>query len=569
MIKFHVLRNKNGFRTPYFARSPNSNLFWVSLIEKAYAKLHKRYWAISNGTVEDALHDLTGIYPERFPIDIGNFTDVTKLYDAMKILTLSGALIGSALIYDRVEISEAQKEKEMKSALSKGIQPGVYYSVLDWREVELKETNNKTVRIVRVQNPWENAIEWNGDFCDDDKIWTPTMKTYFKSLSSNKENNRYVHEWYTDDGIFWIRTEDFASYFNNIYVVRDFPDNYEGVRYSSSWNPSFGYPHKKNVEWIKNAQYVFKVTDQKPVDFIFLLQQKDPRFISSNSPPYHSKLLKIGFIIWKIASTEDKLVFYHESKEIFRKEPVSKRFIHGLVTLPIGKYVVIPITENAGDWSYFQLKIFFDSDFINFITPGYKVILENEEAIDPIDKFKPFDGSKVDKISDRLHKGGKYDNVLSDISSMRVRTNKNSQIDKIMKQEIKSSAWASSILIPFNCDHMVNTLKVSEEFIKAGLTSKDSKTEPNSKIKKSMIDQMGRKRDNFKAFSEEIVNDQEEIVFSGSTNDHEFKQTAYGKIFIIKKHFLIEEYAYMLLKQCHHKYYSIIYLFNLQYLQLN
>lgn len=146
-----------------------------------------------------------------------------------------------------------------------------------------------------------------------------------------------------------MRTEDFASYFNTIYVVRDFPDNYEGVKYSSSWNPSFGYPHKKNVEWIKNLQYVFKVTDQKAVDFIFLLQQKDPRFISSNSPPYHSKLLKIGFIICKIASTEDKLVFYHESKEVFRKDPTSKRFIHGLVTLPIGKYVVIPITENAGD----------------------------------------------------------------------------------------------------------------------------------------------------------------------------------------------------------------------------
>lgn len=175
------------------------------------------------------------------------------------------------------------------------------------------------------------------------------MKSYFKSLSANKDNKRYVHEWYSDDGIFCMRAEDFAYYFNTIYVIRDFPDNYEGVRYSHSWDPSFGYPHKKNVDWIKNKQYVFKVNDQKQIDFTFLLQQKDPRFISSNSPPYHSKLLKIGFIICKIAGTEDKLVFYHESKEVYRRDPLAKRFIHGQVTLSIGKYAIIPFTENAGD----------------------------------------------------------------------------------------------------------------------------------------------------------------------------------------------------------------------------
>jgi hypothetical protein len=67
----------------------------------------------------------------------------------------------------------------------------------------------------------------------------------------------------------------------------------------------------------------------KPVDFTFILQQKDPRFISSNNPPYNPKLLKIGFIVCKIATTEDELQFYHESKEVFRKDPTRKRFVHG------------------------------------------------------------------------------------------------------------------------------------------------------------------------------------------------------------------------------------------------
>lgn len=126
-----------------------------------------------------------------------------------------------------------------------------------------------------------------------------------------------------------MKIEDFAEYFNTLYIVRDFPDDFEGVKYSSSWNPSNGHPHKKNTDWIKNSQYIFKVNDQKAVDFTFVLQQADPRFISSNSPSYHDKLLKIGFIICKIASTEDDLKFYHESKEIYRKELLRKRFIHG------------------------------------------------------------------------------------------------------------------------------------------------------------------------------------------------------------------------------------------------
>lgn len=180
-------------------------------------------------------------------------------------------------------------------------------------------------------------------------MWTPKLKNYFKSLSSNQDNPRYVHEWYLDDGIFCIRIEDFAHYFNTLYIIRDFPDNFEQVKYLGSWDPSFGYPHKKNVEWIKNNQYIFKVNDQKAVEMIFILQQKDPRLISSNIPPYHLKLLKIGFIICKIASTEDELKFYHESKEIFRKDPCRNRFVQGGVTLPIGKYALIPVTENAGD----------------------------------------------------------------------------------------------------------------------------------------------------------------------------------------------------------------------------
>ena len=92
------LKDGNGQAVPLFARCENPNLFWVNLIEKAYAKLHSRYFVLQGGSTFEALSDLTGMHQESCFIDSGDqMTSKKILFDALKILCKEKNIIGAKL----------------------------------------------------------------------------------------------------------------------------------------------------------------------------------------------------------------------------------------------------------------------------------------------------------------------------------------------------------------------------------------------------------------------------------------------------------------------------------------
>eukprot|EP00927_Polykrikos_kofoidii_P065943 TRINITY_DN61634_c0_g1_i1.p1 TRINITY_DN61634_c0_g1~~TRINITY_DN61634_c0_g1_i1.p1 ORF type:complete len:983 (+),score=121.87 TRINITY_DN61634_c0_g1_i1:211-3159(+) len=145
---------------------------WVSFVEKAYAKAHGAYNAISGGEIAEALLDLTGA-----PTEIVQFRDPSfdkeLFWVRMVSLLDAGCLIGCGTSTETIE--------------ELGLVGQHAYSVLEARD----EFLGGLVRSVRVRNPWG---EW-----------------------TSRENDEMLAQLGVPvslgDGCFWMRYEDFIRGF--------------------------------------------------------------------------------------------------------------------------------------------------------------------------------------------------------------------------------------------------------------------------------------------------------------------------------------------------------------------
>ncbi|GKC62054.1 calpain-type cysteine protease DEK1, partial [Tanacetum coccineum] len=164
---------------PAFATSKKGNELWVSLLEKAYAKLHGSYEALEGGLVQDALVDLTGGAGEEIDmrsaqaqIDLAS----GRLWSQLLRFKQEGFLLGAG--------SPSGSDVHISSS---GIVQGHAYSLLQVREVDGH-------KLVQIRNPWANEVEWNGPWSDSSPEWTDRMKHKLKHVPQAKS------EWYILDG---------------------------------------------------------------------------------------------------------------------------------------------------------------------------------------------------------------------------------------------------------------------------------------------------------------------------------------------------------------------------------
>ena len=162
---------------PIFSRAVGNEL-WVMLLEKAYAKLHGNYWALTGGLPHEALIDLTGKPTEH--CDLKEVAKDSAFFDKMLIANQRGYLLCGETEGDIILNNNGKSET--------GILPGYVYLI---REVKKSKEGN---RLLEIRNPWGKGE------CKREDQFEPSKANY---------------------ALFWMSYEDFCKHFSAVSICKN------------------------------------------------------------------------------------------------------------------------------------------------------------------------------------------------------------------------------------------------------------------------------------------------------------------------------------------------------------
>ncbi|EFJ08518.1 hypothetical protein SELMODRAFT_236021 [Selaginella moellendorffii] len=324
---------------PAFATSRKRHELWVSVLEKAYAKLHGSYEALEGGHVQDALVDLTG--------GAGEEIDLTS---AQAQLDLASGRLWSQLLRFKQEgflLGAGSPSGSDAHVSASGIVQGHAYSLLQVREVDGH-------KLVQICNPWANEVEWNGPWSDSSLEWTDRMKHKLKYSPQ------------AQDGVFWMSWQDFQLHFRSVYVCRIYPPE---MRYSvrGQWRGGTAGGCQDFDSWHYNPQFRLKAVGsdaRKPVH-VFVTLTQGVHFSSRKRAGFEyqssgdTSMFYIGMRILKTRGKRAKYnIFMHES--VGGTDYVNSREISCEMVLepdPRG-YTIVPTTFAPHQEAPFVLSVF-------------------------------------------------------------------------------------------------------------------------------------------------------------------------------------------------------------------
>jgi len=349
-----------------YMHSTESNEFWSSLLEKAYAKLFGSYETLKGGQTIEALEDFTGGVTEL--IDLQDLTP-PNLFQVMLKGYERQSLMGCSIQADPGSI---------EARLDNGLIIGHAYSVTGVMMVDIDTPNGKEkVKLIRIRNPWGDDAEWTGPWSDRSKEWQ----------SIPEETRKEIGLVFNDDGEFLMSYEDFIKNFYQLEMcnlsaesLTDDPTvalnrRWEEVRHGGSWIKKVtagGSRNNLETFWT-NPQYHFKIVDPDEDDedtagtvLIAIMQLGRRKMLIEGKD-----LLTIGYSVY--ALPEDKEGGPLDQNFFEDKDPVARcplsyidiREVSGRHKLPPGRYVLIPATYQPGHEGDFLVRIYTEKPLIS------------------------------------------------------------------------------------------------------------------------------------------------------------------------------------------------------------
>lgn len=296
---------------PMFSRGAGSEL-WVMLMEKAYAKLHGSYQALSAGFTKHAMIDLTGCPTEHvpFPKWTGDYEDVEEEAEEIFAKLLEADEEGH-LISTETGGVDTITEGDGPGA-GGGLVSGHAYSIIQVKE-------GLGVKLLNIRNPW-GQFEWDGDWADNDEMWTEEMVEEF---------NPHFDE---NDGSFWICLEDFMAKFEACNLCRI--ENFNEARFKGKFIKTVRKETKEEFA-VSKFFYTFEVEEEN--DVTIGIHQEDERIQGAHL----RRNMDVGFVILRVDEDEGTVEF-HDYLKFSREREAFKR-----LTLEEGRYAVVPLTSGA------------------------------------------------------------------------------------------------------------------------------------------------------------------------------------------------------------------------------
>ena len=283
---FPFILNENGKMNFCFGSSFKKEL-WVSLFEKAWAKVNGCYARIaSGGHCGEAFDALTDAYTE--------------------LIHVQGYVDRSELLWNKLK-----KEKENNYVMCAGSK---HFSLWDnnglisnhaYTLMNLYELREENLKLVKLRNPWGEK-EFIGDWSDKSPKWTDQIK---KKVEFDEAK---------DDGIFYMSYDDFIKYYDIVEILKA----KEGYGTVASCKVKKTEAHK--------CQIIKFVINEKKHIFINLYQ-KNPRIIRKNGTYFHYPVK--SFIILAKQESIDKYTYI--------KSVISTKVHSGIeVELDAGIYLI-------------------------------------------------------------------------------------------------------------------------------------------------------------------------------------------------------------------------------------
>ncbi|XP_043926823.1 calpain-10 [Protopterus annectens] len=143
-----------------FSHCQSEEVFWLPLLEKAYAKLHGCYEDLWAGKVADALLDITGGIVERWTL--GSTGSKAMVHEAGGVI-MNVALTNLLEQKNKYFVCSVYRPYEGSSNLAE-------YHAFNVTEVkDVPGLNGVTVRLIRIWNPWGRPC-WNGRWTEGPRL---------------------------------------------------------------------------------------------------------------------------------------------------------------------------------------------------------------------------------------------------------------------------------------------------------------------------------------------------------------------------------------------------------------